>query len=285
MTFWLLAGLLASAIHASAVTFDPALVEAEVTRKTDLRAPYLARFEKNGRILLYVAARHEATRANRTMELIRGAIADDKPDFLVIEGVQNGTENGFLAYARRSCGESACPAGEPAFAALQAAEAKIPFAGGEPLDEEVLPAMAKLGFGRRDLFNFFFARRIPQYRREGRLGEPLPVLYAEYLKSNPIFQGDGFTFEGFEAWYLERNAKKFDLASFDDDEVAPKGGGAFYTQRLSAAINLVRNRFAVQLLAEKLTVHRTVMIVYGASHFLMERRALERTLGKPRISK
>lgn len=279
----LFAALLVAPARAAVIAFDPALVEAEVTRQTDLRAPYLARFEKNGRVLVYVAARHEATRSNPTMALIRRAFDEDKPEFLVIEGVPNGAEGGFLAYARRNCGADACPAGEPAFAALLAEEAKIPFAGGEPRDEQVIPAMAKLGYDRRDLFNFYFVRRIPQYRREGRLGEPLAALHADYLKSYPLFHGDGFTYEGFEAWYRERNGKKFALAAFDDDEVAPKGKGAYYTQRLSAAINLVRNRFAVQLLAEKLNAHRAVLIVYGGSHFLMERRALERTLGKARI--
>lgn len=278
-----LAVLLAVPLHAAPVAFDPALVEPEVMRKTELRAPYLARFEKDGRVLLYVAARHEVTFANSTMDLIRRAFRDEKPDCLVIEGVSNGTESGFLAYARRACGESACPAGEPAFAALLAEEKKIPFAGGEPGDERVLPAMEKLRYSRRDVFNFYFARRVPQYRREGRQGEPLAGLYSDYLKKFPSFQGDGFTFDDFSVWYRERNGKAFELASFDDDEVAPKSAGKFYTQRLSAAVNLVRNRFAVALVAEKMTAHRRVLIVYGGSHFLMERRALERTLGKARI--
>lgn len=277
--------LLVAPLYAAPVAFDLDLVEAEVTRKTDLRAPYLARFEKNGRVLVYVAARHEATGSNPTMSLIRRAFKDDKPDYLVIEGVTNGEERGFVEFARRSCGETSCPAGEPAFAALLAEEAKIPFAGGEPGDDKVLSAVEKLGYGRRDLFNFFFARRIPQYRREGRFGAEPSVLYAEYLKASPLFRDDDFSYEDFLAWYRERNGKEFEPAAFEEDEVAPKGKGALFTQRLSAAVNLVRNRFTVRLLGELLGRHRKVVIVYGGSHFLMERRALERALGKPRISK
>lgn len=276
--------LLTAPVYAAPVAFDLGLVEAEVTRKTDLRAPYLARFEKNGRVLVYVAARHEATSSNPTMNLIRRAFKDDKPDHLVIEGVTNGEERGFVEFARRSCGVTSCPPGEPAFAALLAEEAKIPFAGGEPGDAKVLAAMVKLGYGRRDLLNFYFARRIPQYRREGKMDGSPAELYAEYLKGS-LFEKDGFTYDDFLKWYAERNGKAFDAAAFEEDEVAPKGKGALYTQRLSAAVNLVRNRFTVRLMGELLGRHRTVVIVYGGSHFLMERRALERTLGKPRISK
>lgn len=271
------------------VVFDPALVEGEVTRATDLRAPFLARFSRGDLRLWYVGALHESSRRSGTMALIR-RVFDERPRFLVIEGVDNAMSEDdklrYLAYAKRSCDERACPAGEPAFAALSADERHIPFAGGEPSDDRIAADLAKLGFSARDLFAFFFLRQLPQDRVEGRLEEKrLPELYRETFRNHPILKPADFPYEAFKLWYREKNGKPFDLAGFDVDELAPVSAGRFFTQRISAAIDVTRNRFVVRLLAEKLDAHRRVAIVYGASHFLMEQAALEQELGKAVVEK
>ena len=92
--------------------------------------PYLAHYEKDGKTLVYVAARHENYRSSDTFKLIERLFARHQFNLIIIEGYRNSAGTSpthFLDYARSTSKDGFYQGGEPAFSALLATEKEDPF--------------------------------------------------------------------------------------------------------------------------------------------------------------
>ena len=66
-----------------------------------------------------------------------------------------------------------------------------------------------------------------------------------------------------------------------DAETAPIATGPLFTQRLSSVVGLVRDRAILDTITMELNRQRSVLVVYGSSHFSTQSRALHAMLGPP----
>jgi hypothetical protein len=254
--------------------------------------PFLARFERDDRLLLFVAARHGCD--PDTFRLIDEAFATHRIRLAIIEGypaARGMNPPDFLRQLPEWRAQGFCRGGgEPAYTAFRAQEHGAAFVGGEPEEPAVARAVLEHGFAADDLLGFYFVRQVPQFRRDGTLSDK--GLDASFRRTIDALGGaaglrdaaGAFTLDRFGRWYQGRQGKEFDPATMDSEEAAPLATGAYFTQRLSAVVGLVRDRFTVRRIASHLASEKAVLVVYGGSHFPTLAPALEILLGEPRLS-
>lgn len=173
--------------------------------------------------------------------------------------------------------------GETAYAIILADSMGVPFIGGEPGDGVVVQSLLDQGYSYQDLLGFYFLRQVPQYLRAGRLGdeeEQFAGFISSLREEMKVPASLEFSYSDFLGWYQERNLEPFnpDMAS---DAVKPLADGEYFTQRLSAQVGKVRDRFILETVAQTLEKHDRVAIVYGSGHLVTQRKALETYLGAP----
>src|SRR5262249_18611347 len=81
-------------------------------------------------------------------------------------------------------------------------------------------------------------------------------------------------------WYAGTNHKEFGVA-FDPEETGPLSDGAFESNRIAAAISRSRDAFLLEIIAQHLNANERVMVVFGESHLMVLRPALDHMLGAP----
>jgi len=266
------------------VPYSPELEEAQ-----PYALPFTARFEKDDRSLLFVAANHGCD--PKTFRLIDDALATHRVRLVVIEGFPAARRID-PAELRRLLPEWAARdfckgGGEPGYAAFRAAEQGVSFVGGEPDEHALVDAALKQGFTPEDLLGFYFVRQLPQFRRDGTLeakgleGSFRFLIAAMAERASLEKAGARFSLDVFRDWYQKKQGKPFDAAAVGDEEPAPVPSGKYFTQRVSTVVGIVRDRLIVQRIATLLESHRNLLVVYGGSHFPTLRPALELLMGKP----
>jgi hypothetical protein len=94
-----------------------------------------------------------------------------------------------------------------------------------------------------------------------------------------------FNVDDFLTWYSEKTNGAKIMALEVKDTAPVSGSDATAIQKISTVIGVARDRSVVSHIASALATNTTVVVVYGASHFLVERPVLEKMLGKPNLSK
>jgi hypothetical protein len=251
--------------------------------------PYAARYERDGKSLSYVAARHEHHYGSRTFQLIDREFRDFLPQVVVIEGLEteHGTSPAFYREAfSRYLEKESWPIGEPGYSASLAQARGIPFIGGEPSDEEIRDAVVTGPIESRDLLYYYVVRQIPQWKRTGEdQTRSFEELYAESVRHDMRKLGlDDDTLADpatFAAWYEVKNGRPFRYEEVTTRQSAPVEGELF-TNDMSLRIGAVREVHIVRLIAELLNKHDRVLVVYGAGHHVQQEKVLEKMLGVPR---
>ena len=261
----------------------------ELQNSEPLRPPFSAWFEKGEENLLFVAVEHGCD--PKTFRLIDEAFATHHVRLAVVEGwpASEGMNPAAFtdSFKKWSAGGFCDGGGESGYAAFHALEHGGSFIGGEPDEQTVVQAVLKEGFTVEDLLGFYFLRQVPQFRREGALEtkgleECFRLLIDGMGKKAGLEEaGAHFSLDRFRDWYRNRQGKTFDIATVDREEPAPLSNGKLLTQRLSAIVSLVRDRFVVGVIASHLGTEKDVLVVYGGSHFATQRPALEVLMGKP----
>jgi len=245
------------------------------------------------RRLVFVAAKHANRDDSLTFRLIRAAYAGFAFDIVIAEGF--ATSRGpnpprLLQYASESGanGEGFVEGGETVPTVLGAQQEGAVLWGGEPDDSVVKASLLAQGFSAEDLLGFYVLRNIPQWtgeRRIGHAGDPrLEALVSEALVRNRAALGlPGTVLAGFPewaAWYQALNRKPID-ASFVTEEVGPLADGRFGTNRIAYAVSRARDAYLHDLIVSHLNARKSVLVVFGASHLMIQRPALDAVLGSP----
>ena len=245
-----------------------------------------------GRTLTFIAAHHENQVDSPSFRLIDTAYAAMRIDTLILEGFPYSrgpnAERTLSWYHSQTNVDGFVEGGEtvPAMRGAIAQGAKI--WGGEADDSEIRDRVLAAGFPREDLLGFYTLRSIPQWQRERRIdggGDPrvATLLDAELARNRANL---GFAAEvlpdreAWMRWYARTNGKPLD-ASFTVEEAGPRADGRFRSNLIAAEIGRARDSFLVERVAAHLTAGEDVMVVFGASHLMILRPALDRMLGKP----
>jgi hypothetical protein len=79
-------------------------------------------------------------------------------------------------------------------------------------------------------------------------------------------------------WYTKTNQKTFG-ASFEPEEAGPLADGRYGSNKIAEAISRARDEFMLNIIAQHLNAHESIMVVFGESHLMILRPALESMLG------
>jgi len=129
-------------------------------------------------------------------------------------------------------------------------------------------------------------RSVPQWLREQRIAsadDPRgPALIDAELAHNrerlglppPILPDTAAWMQ----WYERTNGKPFG-SGFELEEAGPLADGRFASNRVAAAIERARDAFLLQSIADHVNEGQSVLVVFGESHLMRLRPALEAMLG------
>lgn len=254
---------------------------------------FAAVYRVGKRRLVFVAAKHENKNDSPTFRLIRDAYARFQFNTVIAEGfptsrganppsirryvLENGVrEDGFVE------------GGETVPTVLGAEREKAMLWGGEADDVDVKAKLLATGVSAQDILGFYALRNIPQWIGERRIenaGDPrLQSLVVEALARDRrtlalppnILPG----FADWAAWYKALNGKSIG-SGFVTEEVGPLADATFGTNRIAYALSRVRDAYLHELIIKHLNAGESVLVVFGGSHLMIQRPALDAALGRP----
>ena len=155
--------------HRAGIQGRPFLNSGRASAYKDLiEPPFLRHYHKGKKDLYYIASPHASGIETDTFKTIAKAIAEYKPDIVVVEGlVSSASEQylqGYIEHAKRSEANGFANSFEMPYAALLAERNHIPFIGGEPTNEAVCAGTKTKGYSTKDMMAFSLLRMIPHWR-------------------------------------------------------------------------------------------------------------------------
>lgn len=254
---------------------------------------FAAVYRVGGKRLVFVAARHANKNESLTFRLIREAYNQFRFDTVIAEGFATGRGPNPASIFRYVSQNPVRPdgfveGGELVPTVLGAKAEGATLWGGEPHDLEVKARLTATGVPAQDLLGFYVLRNIPQWINERQLSSTadpaLPELVTKALSHSrkqlqlgPEVLPD---FKHWANWYEVQNGKPIE-ANFVTEEVGPLADGLFRTNRIAYAISMVRGAYLHELVIRHLTRKESVLVVFGASHLMIHRPALDGVLGSP----
>lgn len=234
--------------------------------------PSIAFFEKDGKQLAFLAARHANNADHITCQKLKEVFQEFAPGCLVLEGFsKSGTENYRKMIQENGIDPRDC--GEPEYAASLAVKENIPFIGGEPDDSEIEGELQKQGYEPQDIWYIKFVGQIHQWKRHGKNYDSIEKYLKEYSPESEI--------EWFNSWYEYKVGKNPDLEFLkSSQQCAPLIDGD-YIQRFTQAKSDIRNLRIFQTIQESCEKYGKVLVVYGASHYFQLYDVLVAEFGKP----
>lgn len=254
---------------------------------------FAAVYKMGSKRLVFIAATHANRADSLTFRLIEDAFASFHFDSIIAEGFatsRGANPPSLFKYAAES-GANAdgfVEGGETVPTVLGAQRQKAALWGGEVDDLVLKEAIRAQGFSEQELLGFYVLRNIPQWIGERKIGNAgdarlRPLVETELARQREKLTLPATVLPGFAqwaAWYQTLNGKSLD-AAFATEEVGPLADGKFGTNRIAYAVSLARDAHLHQLIVSHLNAGRSVLVVYGASHLMIHRPALDAVLGRP----
>lgn len=286
----LLAGCAALPLRPAPEKLQPWTTELRAQQPDDA---FAAVYKAGQRRLVFVAAQHENQNDSLTFRMIRDAYARFRFDTVIAEGFPTSwgaNPARILDYVARSKAEKDgfVEGGETVPTVLGAAQQNAVLLGGEPDDLDIKNHVLARGFSGEDLLGYYILRIVPQWIREREISggddRRLIPLVATYLDSDrkaldlpPTTLPD---FASWADWYRKKNGKPMN-DSFDTEEVGPLADGPFATNKVAYAVSRARDAYLHSLIVRRVNSGESVLVVFGGSHLMIQRPALDAVLGRP----
>ncbi len=262
-------------------------------RDSQADGPAAAVYKIGSNRLVFIGAEHENENSSLTFQLIRGSYSNFQVNTVVVEGFPNslGTNNPRLFdYVKKNSEikDGFVSGGEVVPTVEGAQKIGAGVIGGEASDLDIKAEVLRQGFSPDDLLGFYVLRTIPQWIRERKLkdaGDPrLAPLIHTALEENrtdlSLSANVLSTYEDWAMWYLRTNGTPIG-SGFTTEEAAPTADGPFDTNKIAYAVSKARSTFLHKLMVQRLNARESVMVVFGASHLVIQRPALDAALGAP----
>lgn len=243
--------------------------------------------------LVFVGAQHANRIDSPTFKLIDAAYAHFRFDSVIAEGfptARGPNSARIIKYVADSAprADGFVEAGELLPTVIGAQKQKAVLWGGEAHDLAVKASLFAKGISGEDLVGFHVLRTIPQWIRERKVdhaGDPrlAPLVDAALTSERASLQIPAATlpdFAAWSAWYARINGKPI-RADFVTEEAGPLADGSFGSNRIAYAISRERAAYLHRLIVQHLNRQESVLVVFGASHLMIHRPALDASLGAP----
>ena len=243
-------------------------------------------------LLVFVGAAHTEEIDSLTFRMINDAYASFDIHAVLVEGVprSRGPNNDRLLQwvAGQSQHEGRQDGGEliPAIRGALAEGAVV--WGGEPDDAQIRDALAAQGVSSEDVLGFYTLRTVPQWLNERQITSPddahtRTLIDAELMRNRERLGLPATMLPGYAAWsewYARTNGKAFG-AMFELEETGPLADGRYASNKIAAAISRSRDAFLLDAIADRLNAGQSLLVVFGGSHLMIQRPALDAMLGPP----
>ncbi len=246
-----------------------------------------------GKRVAFVAAAHSNEADSETHRQVRAAFGAASAQFAIAEGFPTALGRSPETLLRYALDAERTPGDfEPLLTIRLAAAAGAPFVGGEPVDSEILTAVAAQGVGAADLFGHYVVRQIDQWVQSGEASSSQDPIIAEligaYAARFAEETGVGLdalvevsAFGAFRRWYERTNGVPYATGFRPEDAWPSSPATNRRTNHISNPVADVRDRHLQRVMAGALREFDRVLIVYGASHHSIHAPALEAAFGKP----
>ncbi|MCR4280601.1 MAG: hypothetical protein NUV82_04235 [Candidatus Komeilibacteria bacterium] len=249
--------------------------------------PYVFALKGAGKELRYFGAPHERDPKNPLFQEIETAFKEARPDIIFVEGINVQEDlDRFNEQVRNATPEMVIERlGESGFILKLGLEKGIEWRSPEPTDEELYNFLLTQGFSKDQIFAWDVFQILPQYQRQVN-----KLSFKEYIAGfiDRFQQATGW--EGFDYSYEHaiRLGEQILGQSIDvedeptaQDFIDPipweeKKDKQTVLNRIGEASSLFRDRQIVSEIADALTTHKRIFIVYGASHAVMQEPALRK---------
>lgn len=242
--------------------------------------------------LVWLGAKHATRTDSQTFRYIREAYDAFTFDLVIVEGCPTSwgpNPERLLSFARRHAANAQdgfVQGGEAVPAVLGAVDQGADIICGEPDDTDIKARVQAAGFALEDLLGFYVLRSIPQWIRERRIdnaADPrIDALLAEELdlsrqrlRLEPAILASA---DHWRAWYRALNGKALS-ADFSTEEAGPLIDGLFGSNAVAAAISRARAQYLHELVIGELGAQQDVFVVFGASHLMIHKPALDAAMG------
>ncbi len=254
--------------------------------------PFKAIYNIVEKKLIYIASMHSKSRSeSATFEMIENSMKQDRPDLIILEGFgsHKGISPADMSNWASQQGEDGVFAGfETAFSIVTANENSIVFVGGEPSEQHIQSEIIRAGYKIEDLIYYQFIQQLFQMSDpESSISLNIESYFAKFIKR--INASYSFKFESdfssFMKWHFSKMAKDFNSLNIQPEDIAPYFDGSLFTQKISAESCRIRDQFILKQIESALNKHDCVMVIYGGSHWSMQKNALSSSLGPPIFEK
>lgn len=261
-------------------------------RDSQIEGAFVMIFRHNEQQVLLVGAEHDNAPDSATFQLIDAAFTLAPVESVIVEGTR--TALGPDPAALRALSDESLdaaglqPNGETVPTVRGALRHGATLLGGEPEEVDVIERAIGLGVTPQDIAGFYVLRVIPQWLRDGSASGPddrrMIALIERQLARVRVSFGNRdtglSTYADWLVWYRRTNGRDFG-SGFDPEETGPLVDGPWGSNKIAAAVARARDSHLLNVIASTLAARRSVMVVYGASHALILRGALERRFGPP----
>jgi hypothetical protein len=257
-----------------------------------LEVPFTAAYRRGERTLVFVGVRHVFTAGNGTIRAIDAGFSETPPAILIAEGFPTamGESPAPLAEQARRRGTAAedqFSRGEALYAVSTAVARGIPFLGGEPTRAEETGAVERRGYTAEDIAFAYLVGGLSQSLRSGDLAGPAdPKLAAACAQWGRACAEQYQLRPPSWAEVAARYRAMFGVAVTHDQALPTRSepGTASAVARLNQQVAHVRDEHLLTTIETALSARKRVLVVFGGSHWTTLSSALEKRLGKPRIT-
>ena len=254
---------------------------------------FAAVYKRGSQRLVFVAAKHSNRDDSLTFRLIRDAYAAFKFDTVIAEGFstsRGANPTSIFEYAVKNgpMPDGFVEGGETVPTVVGARQQNAQLWGGEPDDLEVKAHVAREGISGTDLLGLYVLRNIPQWigeREIAHAGDPRlePLVDAALAKNRAALQLPPDVLADYPewaGWYQRLNGKPIG-ADFVTEETGPLADGKFATNRIAFSVSRARDAYLHKLIIGHFNAGESVLVVFGGSHLMIHRPALDAAIGRP----
>ncbi|MEO1243221.1 MAG: hypothetical protein AAFX54_15025 [Pseudomonadota bacterium] len=253
---------------------------------------YAAIYDLDQHHIVFLGAKHANSVDSLTFQLIEQTYDAFDIDVVLIEGfptAKGPNAARLIAYAQEADEEDGFQSrGETVPAVLGALDEGAIILGGEPDDIEIKASVLAQGFPEEDLLGFYTLRTIPQWIRQKKIEDAGDAQIFNLIPEELTRNRNRLTIAptvlpvlaDWLQWYEKINGKPLG-EDFSTEEAGPLADGPYGSNRVAAAISRARAEHLHDLIIERANAGETVMIVFGASHFMIHRPAMTATFDVP----
>jgi hypothetical protein len=254
--------------------------------------PFTAVYRKGDSVLVFVAARHEFTPKNNTLRAVDAGFAAVSPAIVILEGFptamgENPPPLVETVRKRDTPEANDFSKGEAGYTALIALARGIPFLGGEPTRAEQVQALGRKGYAPSDIAFSYLAGGLAQSLRarniSGTTDPKLRDVFAHYADAfADQYQLTPMSFDEFSARYRSM----FGVEITADTQLTTRSdpGTTSPLALLNQTDMLTRDEHLLSTIEQQVLSKKRVLVVYGVSHWTTLSQALQKRLGKPKVT-